>query len=91
MEEKKRLQDEKQKSMNTLVTNFRRFVKEDPNRYDAGELYFVLSRLHEKHGQSIRFIMCRTIMQGLSVDPLYKEDFQSLRDEYVSNTVVEKV
>ena len=76
--------DAGQKGMNSIMTNFNKFVKEEPEKYDAAMLSFVMSRIHQKQGQTLRYLMCRCLKTGLMTDPAYKEDFLQFCEEFKS-------
>ena len=70
------------KEVNAMFTNFSNLAKKEGRRYNAGFLYFCIGKLHERHGQSMRYLMCKLIEQGIRSHPVYGKEFDAMAREY---------
>ncbi len=70
------------KEINTLSTNIANMAKSGDKRYDAPFIYFCLNRFSELYGQSIRYLMCKFILDGIKGNVEYAGQMEGLRKEF---------
>lgn len=71
-----------EKQVNSMYTSILNMANEKENKYNANFLHYCISRLHEKFGQSRRYIMCRLLEKGLSSDEMYSSVLEDMKREY---------
>lgn len=78
------MRSKRDKEANSLYTNMSQMARSKDNKYDVSFLYYCLNRISSERGQSLRYLMCKFIKDGLEADPEYSAKLSGIRRDYLN-------